>query len=500
MGVMVDADVLQRTAFEKAVAASEADLIFDGKQDELQYLAVFHFSDKFEKELEQLTEDVSGAEGELRQQIVSRNFSRYKDLQQRLLNEKESLGEGSGESVIPFLYFQPVVQNNEGDWPDFTFTAASRVSYTERVPGGGWYPVRRADLQQLLAEMSSEEEKDFWAAVRIDNQLSLATLDLLQENFRKELDKLSAQPPYGEEVLHSIRDFRVLAGLRYLIEFCRAMGVTSNLEPVLSFPLGSNVMSLYELARVYGALTSGMTYAAEDGQNPALALIDRIEAADGEIIYESAFTKKRVIDEKTVMAVSDILRNVVKFGTGRHANNMLLHSSDPAVEGQLADLQLAVPVFGKTGTSNRFTNSSFAGAVPGVKGKGDGVVLDEKSYVIASYVGFDDNRPMVRTSTHITGASGALPIWAKTARSIISAMNYAGSLDLVDMAFSGSGDIPLYYPDLGQISVPVAVEEGGIAAQSGAGAGGSAPVVTFGKVLSGGEVELGRHFLPYWHN
>jgi len=500
MGVLVDGAALQKTAFEKAVVASEADLIFAGRQEEWQNLGLFHYSDRFEKELDELTEDVKAAESELRQQMISRSFIRYRNLQQRVLDEAASLVETAGGYLVPHLYFQSAGANDGGGLPGGPLTAGDHFNYSEENPGAGWLPVKRADLQRLLADLSPDAAARFWGEVRIDNMLSLATLDLLQENFLREYDKLSSLPPYGEDVLHDIRDFRVLAGLRYLINLCRAMGVTSELEPVLSFPLGSNVMSLFELARVYESLTSGISYNPEEGVNPGLALIDRIETAEGEVIYEHEVTRKRVIDARTAVAVSDILRNVVRFGTGRYAGNIRLRSNDPNVEAQLAELQMTVPVCGKTGTANRFTNSSFAGLVPGVKDKGGGLIVDEGNYVIASYIGFDDNRPMVRTSTRIAGSSGALPVWTRVAQSIVLERDYAGSLDMADMAFSGSSEVPLFYPALGQIEAPVAISGGGLLLSPQAGNQDTSSVVTFGKVLSGGEIALERYFLPYWRN
>ncbi|MBU4262411.1 MAG: transglycosylase domain-containing protein [Proteobacteria bacterium] len=500
MGVLVNEDALQKTAFEMAVAASEVDLLFAGKQDEWQNLGLFHYSDRFEKELDDLTEDVKANERELRQQIINRSFIRYRNLQQRVLNEAGLLAETSGGYLVPGLYFQPVEAKDGAGWAGDSINAGDHFIYSEENPGSGWLPVSKADLQRLLADMTPDVAARFWGEVRIDNMLSLATLDLLQENFRKEYQKLSSQPGYGDDVLHNIRDFRVLTGLRYLIDLCRSMGVTSELEPVLSFPLGSNVMSLFELVRVYEALTSGISYNPEESANPGLALIDRIETTDGEVIYESQIIKKRVIDGKTAVAVSDILRNVVRFGTGRYANNIPLRSSDPAVEAQLAELQMTVPVLGKTGTANRFTNSSFAGVVPAVRSKRDGLIVDGANFAVAAYVGFDDNRPMVHSSTRIAGSSGALPIWTKVAQSIIFERDYAGSLDMADMAFSGSSEVPLFYPALGQIDAPVAINGGGLLVSDRSGVQDTSSVVTFGKFLSGGEIQLERYFLPYWRN
>ena len=83
-----------------------------------------------------------------------------------------------------------------------------------------------------------------------------------------------------------IPDFRVLAGLRYVTALGEALNIKSQLEPVLSFPLGSNVISLLETAMTYQAITTG--YVTKSGTSDTfdeLAIIDRIENAEGETIF-----------------------------------------------------------------------------------------------------------------------------------------------------------------------------------------------------------------------
>lgn len=497
MGILVEKTALEQAAFEQAMAASEADLIFDGRQEDVNNLAFIHFSDQFEDELDELTDDVSPAEGEVRARIVGRNYIRYRKLQRQFLAELE-MSPGSS-AFVSGLYVRPSPAADGGWGQGTAFAGSERFSYTDGNPGPGWRPVERRALFELLGTLSEGEKRDFLANVRMDDQLSLATIDLLAENMRTALQKLSSLPSYGDEVLHSIRDFRVLAGLRYLIRLSREMGVVSSLEPVLSFPLGSNVMSLFELARVYEALTTGIAFRSGQDANPGLSLISRIESADGDVIYEAKVGSRRLLDEKTALAVSDILRNVVRFGTGRYAaDNIFLHSSDPAVEAQLAQLDLRVPVLGKTGTSNRFTNASFAGVVPEVRATGDGLTVGQKGFTVAAYVGFDDNRPMTRNSTRIAGSSGALPAWSKVAASVVLAKNYAGMLDVVDLAFSGQNEVPLVYPDLGQVEVAVSDGNGGLPVS--ADNQQKASVVTFGKFSAGGEVVAERSFRPFWRN
>ena len=77
---------------------------------------------------------------------------------------------------------------------------------------------------------------------------------------------------------------------------------------------------------------------------------------------------------------------------------------------------------------------------------------------------------------------------------------HAKALDLADLSFSGTKELPLFYPEVGQIEVPIAVRGGGLLVT---GAEGSqsvvrAPLVTFGDILPGGEVKPQRAFRPYW--
>jgi membrane peptidoglycan carboxypeptidase len=290
----------------------------------------------------------------------------------------------------------------------------------------------------------------------------------------------------------------------------RALNIKSELEPVLSFPLGSNVISLLEAAMTYGAMTMGhITLSGSDESIDELAIIDHIENAEGETIFVPERRSIKVVDERTSMAVSDILQNVVKFGTGRYAHkNVRLHSHDPELEQQLKQFNLPVPLMGKTGTANRFTNSAFAGVIPGPHSDQNGFATN-KGYIAAAYVGFDNNAPMVRNSTHITGASGALPVWTRMANAILREKEFGAKLDLVDLAFSfdpitGETGLRLIQPDLEQKSLPVnsgnGLPAGAQYENTNSGNSSDASALTFGTMLPGGEIEPARVFQPFWSN
>ncbi len=510
MGVIVDQQALQQLAFDQARFAVESDLIFDGQDGEVEFLQKMHYSEQYAvmlaeeeaaaSENEEADEDPTKAEiaeAKLRKGLVRWSFERLQKQYDGLLRLK-TFPDATLEQHVPNFYYIPMAAQNRGavkkDFSEYQFIYAE-----EAEPG--WRPVTSKLFSVMVGGMLPADKEQFWGRVRLDNLLSVSTVEMVASAMAKELERLDSLEPYSPEVLHSLRDFRILAGLQYLIGFCRELGVESDLEPVLSFPLGSNVISLYEVARMYEGITSGMVYTIDGLQSAGLDLIARIETYDGEVIYTSKPVKKRLVDPQTTLAVNDILRNVVKYGTGRYAyRNVQLHSRDPELESNLLQMGITVPVLGKTGTANRFSNAAFAGLVPGsYQGRENGVTL-QNGLVLASYVGYDDNKPMAKGTTHITGSTGALPVWARVAADYILNRDYGKALDLADLSFSGTKELPLFYPEVGQIEVPVAVSGGGLLLTGAEGSHSAvrAPLVTFGDILPGGEVKTQRAFRPYW--
>lgn len=501
LGIVVNNDALREASFEKALNAVEPDLLFDGKLDEYEVLKDFHYGTGFEQFLAASEGELAQAqigggredvvEASLKRQALKKNFLRFVGL-------KENLDRLARDMAADY---QAAAEAQAIAGAPRIFHDRSRNRY---IFGGGshageWSPVSLQELQDRVKKLGPTEQERFWKEIYLEGLLTPATIDLVQENIQKEYERLAALPPYSKEVLSAVRDFRIYVGLRYLTGLCRELGIASELEPVLSFPLGSNVISVFELAKAFEGLSSGKVYhsgaqkAAEE-----FAIVERIEDADGTLIYEPQRDGRQLVDPKISLAVVDILRNVVRFGTGRLAGKTLrLHSNDPAKEEQLRGLDLPVPVFGKTGTANRFTNASFAGMIPGMAE--DGTLSLDSGYVLAAYVGFDDNRPMVHKTIRLAGSSGALPIWVRLADQIFRKKDYAGAVDITDLSFSGAGEIPLRLPDLGQITVPVADGRGGIFAGDQKSSGhGQASIRTFGRIKEDGEVEKSRYFEPYW--
>jgi membrane peptidoglycan carboxypeptidase len=521
LGILVDEEQLYRAAFRQAVINLEPDLIFSGKLHEYKYLKKMQYGANFERFLEEV-ESLEGpeyesetsrqreiaAEKNIRQQLLKNNYLHHVKLLQELEFLRASI---SGEMPLSGIEAPEMFRGH------FYHNSLNDISIYASEPGenSSWQIMSPADIQKKLHPLSLARFKknfqdDFWSNLLIEGKVSLSTMQTLVNAVTTEYKHLSSLPPYSFEVLSLIPDFRVLAGLRYMTALGRALNIKSELEPVLSFPLGSNVISLLEAAMTYGAMTMGhITLSGSDESIDELAIIDHIENAEGETIFVPERRSIKVVDERTSMAVSDILQNVVKFGTGRYAHkNVRLHSHDPELEQQLKQFNLPVPLMGKTGTANRFTNSAFAGVIPGPHSDQNGFATN-KGYIAAAYVGFDNNAPMVRNSTHITGASGALPVWTRMANAILREKEFGAKLDLVDLAFSfdpitGETGLRLIQPDLEQKSLPVnsgnGLPAGAQYENTNSGNSSDASALTFGTMLPGGEIEPARVFQPFWSN
>jgi membrane peptidoglycan carboxypeptidase len=254
---------------------------------------------------------------------------------------------------------------------------------------------------------------------------------------------------------------------------------------------------------MYEGLVSGQvtTFGDSDQEesNDALAILDRIESADGEILYQPTPERKRVIDPKVSMAIGSVLENVVKFGTGREADKLVrLSEDDQGAGAEIAALNLSVPLLGKTGTANNYNNAAFLGYLPEVTENGVAMTARD-GYAIGVYVGFDDNQPMRRNSSRISGAAGALPTWIEIANVLLQEQKYAGRLDPVDVSFGG---LAIKWDDLGQMNVGVALDEGGKVIEPVVQVGDmqrSQPsILTFGRKSETGRFMAERNFQPYW--
>ncbi len=148
-------------------------------------------------------------------------------------------------------------------------------------------------------------------------------------------------------------------GFDPVIKMAKAMGIRSPLQSVYSLALGANEVNLLELTTAFGTLAAQGQYTETHG-------IRRIINRKGEVIYNSAFKPKQVVDRTSTAIMTWIMQNVVNSGTGQAA-------------------QLNRPVAGKTGTSEQARDLWFVGFIP--------------QLVAGVWLGNDDNAPTYGASS-----------------------------------------------------------------------------------------------------
>ena len=518
-GIRVTGEILRQAAYDRAVDNLEADFLFDGRIAEYRQLQQLHYGLHFDEYAEDLETKLAEEEGELsqaenkelelRRQILARNYLALAPVvnalrEYRVLFDRENK---------PVWSFNPLIlfdneSGNVGPPGGFRHDSAGRVIFSLAPPREEWQAIPEDTIRERLAAQTPEEQEEFWQSIILEGRLSLYAYQQVTAQMDREYEQLSAADPYSMEVLSSIRDYRLLVGLQYLIRLAGEAGVDSELEPVLSFPLGSNVISLLESVRMYETMITGKAFNrehhAEDDEfaGEGLAVIERIETQEGEVVYSRSGGNRQIFDALSSSSVSNILQNTIRYGTGRYAGeNVSLISSDPTRQKLLSAMDLSIPLLGKTGTANQFRNAAFIGYVPVFKENEMTMELDN-GYGVGVYVGFDDNRPMEKGTTHLTGAMGALPVWTDIAADIVNLNNPADRMDLADLSFNG---LPLAYPQAGQVFVPVDPDRGGVMVPGrGARAATESPdqpaVLSYGHVNSAGNFEPDRLFRPFWKN
>lgn len=161
-----------------------------------------------------------------------------------------------------------------------------------------------------------------------------------------------------------------------VIAVAKRMGIKSRLQNVLSLALGTNEVNLLELTAAYGCI------AAEGMRSEPMAIL-KIEDRNGNTLEEYREYREDALEEDIAYIITDMLTSVIDEvqGTGAAARAY----------------GLDIPVAGKTGTTDDYTDAWFIGYTPEI--------------VIGVWTGFDERRSM---GSGMTGARAALPIWVET--------------------------------------------------------------------------------------
>ncbi|HZQ18742.1 MAG TPA: PBP1A family penicillin-binding protein [Terriglobales bacterium] len=159
--------------------------------------------------------------------------------------------------------------------------------------------------------------------------------------------------------------------------YARKFGITSPLPPYLPVALGAAEMTLLEQTSAYSVFPN-------DGVRVVPRFVTRVVDYDGRVLEEDYPDVKDVISSRTARIMTSMLEAVVQHGTG------------------VAATQLKLPLGGKTGTTNDFTDAWFVGFSP--------------TMTTGVWLGYDEKKSL---GPRETGARAALPIWMQFMRTAL---------------------------------------------------------------------------------
>jgi penicillin-binding protein 1A len=157
-------------------------------------------------------------------------------------------------------------------------------------------------------------------------------------------------------------------GIANVMRTAQELGIKSELQPYMTLALGASDVTLLEMTQAYAVFATG--------RKMKLVPYERVENRDRIIVEENLPFPEEVLEEDIVLRLKLMLAAVVKEGTAVRAR------------------ELKRPVYGKTGTTNDYTDAWFIGF--------------DDSLAVGVWVGRDDHTPI---GDKETGAAAALPIW-----------------------------------------------------------------------------------------
>jgi penicillin-binding protein 1A len=170
-------------------------------------------------------------------------------------------------------------------------------------------------------------------------------------------------------------------GTNDVARVARQSGIRSTIPESPAMAIGTAAVTPLELARAY-------TPFATLGTTVQPRYIERVEDADGNVIWKPEVKSDEVMDGGVAYLVTNMLQQAVNDGTGVAVRRAGFRG----------------PAAGKTGTTNDGTDVWFVGYTPDI--------------VTAVWVGFDDPREIVEDAS---GGRIAAPVWGRVMRRV-----YAG--------------------------------------------------------------------------
>jgi len=259
---------------------------------------------------------------------------------------------------------------------DYGASQFNRAADAKRQPGSAFKPFV---LLAALSQAAEGKGKTTLSTTVSGAPMTFQTPEgpYTPSNFEgKQYGDITVRRAIEESVNTAAVRLATAVGLKEVARTARAAGITSPLSPVPSMALGSFEVTPVELAYAYATIASrGVRF----DPFPLFS----VTAADGDVLTSRKVRWERTIDPRAAYLTGYALEGVLERGTAKTAKEMGIY----------------FPASGKTGTTDRNRDSWFVGYTPDV--------------VCVVWVGYDSG-----ADTGLTGARGALRIWARFLRAL----------------------------------------------------------------------------------
>ena len=270
---------------------------------------------------------------------------------------------------------------------DFAASKFNRATQAFRQPGSGFKPiVYSAAFESGLLPSDHFIDGKIEYAKKGPNQTTWAP-DNYDGKFHGEVTLEYALINSLNTVAVRLIDY---VGVQKVLSTARNMGIDSpHLPADLSLALGSASVTPLEMACAFAAIANG-------GNAPSPLFIREVRSANGDRLEARTPSSTRAIRPETAVTLRSVLMDAVRNGTGRKA--------------LLPDRE----TFGKTGTTNDFSDAWFLGGVPGL--------------VAVVYAGNDDHKPLAKKGA--TGGAIAAPVWKEFVSAAVKGRSLPLKFDL----------------------------------------------------------------------
>lgn len=149
----------------------------------------------------------------------------------------------------------------------------------------------------------------------------------------------------------ALKVFNNIVGIDKAWDFAKKLGITTLEDEDYSAQTGvlgglKYGVTVEELTNAYSAIANG-------GEFTDAYMIEKITDSKGNIVYKHEVEPQRVFSEQTAYLMTDMLRTVIKDGTGKSIKSDFKNYSN-------------IPVVGKTGTTQNYADVWFMGYSPDV--------------------------------------------------------------------------------------------------------------------------------------